>query len=72
MSYNCEVFSANALTAIYRQCEPGCQQAHEQANRTCPSGYDAASRYLHQLFEAYQLHDNSASFERWFKRFVAS
>ncbi|WP_131828027.1 hypothetical protein [Salinivibrio sp. PR6] len=54
--HSARAFSANALTAIYRQREPGCQQAHEQANRTCPSGYDPALRYLHQL------HDYSAFF----------
>ncbi|KKA44663.1 hypothetical protein [Salinivibrio sp. KP-1] len=55
-----------ALTAIYRQREPGCQQAHEQADRTCPSGCDPASRYLHQP------HDNAASFVQLFKRSVAA
>ncbi len=44
-----------ALTDIYNQREHYWQQSQEQADRTCASGYDAASRYLHQLFEAYQF-----------------
>ncbi|WP_198533003.1 hypothetical protein [Salinivibrio kushneri] len=51
----------NVLTAIYRQREPGCQQTHEQANRTCARGDDAASRYLHQYCEAYPFHGDSAA-----------
>ncbi|OOF29248.1 hypothetical protein [Salinivibrio sp. IB872] len=61
-----------ALIDLYNQRDHYWQQAHEQADRTCPSGYDAASRYLHQLFEAYQLYDNAASFEQRFKRFIAA
>ena len=61
-----------ALIELYNQRDHYWQQAHEQADRICPSGYDAASRYLHQLFEAYQLHDNAASFDQRFKRFVTA
>ena len=43
-----------------------------QADRTCASGYDAASRYLHQLFEAYQFKADEAVFEQRFKRFVVA
>ena len=38
----------------------------------CTSGYDAASRYLHQLFEAYQFKADEAAFEQRFKRFVVA
>ncbi|WP_025672884.1 hypothetical protein [Salinivibrio socompensis] len=61
-----------ALIDLYNQRDHYWQQAHEQADRTCPSGYDVASRYLHQLCEAYQFHGNSASFDQRFKRFVAA
>jgi hypothetical protein len=60
------------LTAIYNQRERCWQQAQEQADRTCASGYDAASRYLHQLFEAYQFKAGEAEFEQRFKRFVVA
>ncbi|WP_437215039.1 hypothetical protein [Pectobacterium sp. LFLA-215] len=59
-----------ALTNIYNQREHCWQRAQEQADRTCASGYDAASRYLHQLNEAYQLKNDAAAFEQRFKRFV--
>ncbi|MES1311116.1 hypothetical protein ABUS74_10970 [Vibrio cholerae] len=58
------------LTDIYNQREHYWQQAQEQADRTCASGYDAASRYLHQLFEAYQFKVDEAVFEQRFKHFV--
>ncbi len=61
-----------ALTDIYNQREHYWQQAQEQADRTCASGYDAASRYLHQLFEAYQFKADEAAFEQRFKRFVVA
>ena len=61
-----------ALTYIYNQREHYWQQSQEQADRTCASGYDAASRYLHQLFEAYQFKADEAAFEQRFKRFVVA
>ncbi|CCU70629.1 hypothetical protein [Thalassolituus oleivorans] len=61
-----------ALTDVYNQCEHYWQQAQEQADRTCASGYDAASSYLHQLFEAYQFKADEAAFEQRFKRFVVA
>ncbi len=61
-----------ALTEIYKQRERCWQQAQEQADRTCASGYDATSRYLHQLFEAYQFKTDKAAFEQRFKRFIAA
>ncbi|WP_432455377.1 MULTISPECIES: hypothetical protein [unclassified Agarivorans] len=61
-----------AQTEIYRQREHYWQQVQEQANRTCASGYDEASRYLHQLFEAYQFKADEAAFEQRFKRFVVA
>lgn len=61
-----------ALTEIYNQREHYWQQSQEQADRTCASGYDAASRYLHQLFEAYQFKADEAAFEQRFKRFVVA
>ncbi|MGE6101535.1 hypothetical protein ACLH0B_20100 [Aeromonas salmonicida] len=61
-----------ALTDIYHQREHAWQQAQEQADRTCASGYDAASRYLHQLCEAYQLKGDSPAFALRFKRFVVA
>ncbi|MEC9319113.1 MAG: hypothetical protein VYD08_04435, partial [Pseudomonadota bacterium] len=61
-----------ALTDIYNQREHFWQQSQEQADRTCASGYDAASRYLHQLFEAYQFKADEAAFEQRFKRFVVA
>lgn len=61
-----------ALTDIYNQREHYWQQAQEQADRTCASGYDAASRYLHQLFEAYQFKADEAAFEQRFERFVVA
>lgn len=60
------------LTDIYNQREHYWQQSQEQADRTCASGYDAASRYLHQLFEAYQFKVDKAAFEQRFKRFVVA
>ncbi|ENM5739828.1 hypothetical protein AB1F87_003410 [Vibrio mimicus] len=61
-----------ALTDIYNQRERCWQQAQEQADRTCASGYDAASHYLHQLNEAYQFKGDSPAFEQRFKRFVVA
>lgn len=61
-----------ALTDIYHQREHTWQQAQEQADRTCASGYDAASRYVHQLCEAYQCKGDSPAFARRFKRFVVA
>ncbi|MGL4476291.1 MAG: hypothetical protein ACRCT7_17855 [Shewanella sp.] len=61
-----------ALTDIYNQRERCWQQVQEQADRTCASGYDAASRYLHQLCEAYQFKAEEAAFEQRFKRFVVA
>lgn len=59
------------LTDIYNQRERCWLQAQEQSNRTCASGYDAAARYLHQLFEAYQFKGDITVFEQRFKRFIA-
>jgi hypothetical protein len=61
-----------ALTDVYNRREHYWQQAQEQADRTCASGYDAASRYLHQLCEAYQFKADEAVFEQRFKRFVVA
>lgn len=61
-----------ALTDIYNQREHYWQQSQEQADRTCASGYDAASRYLHQLFEVYQFKADEAAFEQRFKRFFVA
>lgn len=61
-----------ALTDIYRQREHNWEQAQAQAKRTCASGYDEASCYLHQLFEAYQFKNDVAAFEHSFKRFVVA
>ncbi|WP_194090384.1 hypothetical protein [Vibrio hibernica] len=61
-----------ALTDIYNQRERCWQQAQEQANRSCASGYDEASRYLHQLFEAYQFKADVPAFKQSFKRFVTT
>lgn len=61
-----------ALTDIYNQREHYWQQSQEQAERTCASGYEAASRYLHQLFGAYQFKADEAAFEQRFKRFVVA
>ena len=61
-----------ALTVVYNRREHYWQQAQEQADRTCASGYDAASRYLHQLCEAYQFKADEAAFEQCFKRFVVA
>nr|WP_219609097.1 hypothetical protein [Pectobacterium brasiliense] len=60
------------LADIYSQREHCWLQAQEQANRICASGYDAASRYLHQLFEAYQFKGDVAAFEHRFKRFTVA
>ncbi|WP_417795528.1 hypothetical protein [Terasakiella pusilla] len=60
------------LKDTYNQREHYWQQSQEQADRTCASGYDAASRYLHQLFEAYQFKADEAVFEQRFKRFVVA
>jgi hypothetical protein len=59
-----------ALIEIYSQREHCWHQAQEQANRTCASGYDQASSYLHQMFEAYQFKGDIAAFEQRFKRFI--
>ncbi len=61
-----------ALTEIYSQREHRWQQVQEQANRTCASGYDEASRYLYQLFEAYQFKGDAAAFDQRFKRFIVA
>ena len=60
------------LTDIYSQREHYWKQAQAQAKRTCASGYDEASRYLHQLNEAYQFNGDVAAFEHSFKRFIAA
>ncbi|MEM0515480.1 hypothetical protein WCN91_08665 [Pseudoalteromonas sp. YIC-827] len=60
-----------ALTDIYNQRAHYFQQAQEQANRACASGYNQASDYLHQLFEAYQFKGDISAFEQRFKRFVS-
>jgi hypothetical protein len=60
------------LTDIYNQRELCWQQAQEQADRTCASGYDAASRYLHQLNEACQFKGDHPAFEQRFKRFIVA
>jgi hypothetical protein len=61
-----------ALSEVYTQREYFWQQAQEQANRACASGYDQASRDLHQLAEAYQFKGEGAEFERCFKQFIAN
>lgn len=61
-----------ALTGIYNQREYYWKQAQAQAKRTCASGYDAASGYLHQLKEAYQFKNEVAEFQHIFKRFVVA
>ena len=60
------------LTDIYNQRERYWQQAQEQADRTCASGYDAASRYLHQLNQACHFKADEAAFEQRFKRFAVA
>ncbi|WP_372943959.1 hypothetical protein [Shewanella sp.] len=60
------------LADIYNQRERCWQQAQEQADRTCSSGYDAASRYLNQLNEAYQFKGDRPAFEQRFKRFIVA
>lgn len=60
------------LTNIYSQREVLWQQAQQQANRTCGSGYDQSSRYLHQLFEAYQFAGYTVDFEHRFRRFIVT
>ncbi|WP_372739737.1 hypothetical protein [Neptunomonas sp.] len=67
-----KVEKEKALTGIYSQREKCWQHAQEQANRTCASGYDQASRYLHQLFEAYQFKGDTAAFKRRFKLFMTT
>ncbi|SON50988.1 hypothetical protein [Vibrio tapetis] len=59
------------LTETYRQRENLWQQAQEQANRTCASGYDQASFNMHQLAEAYQLKGDDCAFALRFKQFVS-
>jgi len=61
-----------ALSEIYIQRERSWLQAQEQANRTCASGYDKASHYLHQLFEAYQFKGETPAFKQLLKRFTAA
>ena len=61
-----------ALTDIYNRRGRYWQQAQEQADRTCASGYDAASGYLQQLNEAYQFKGDSPAFEQRFKHFVVA
>lgn len=60
------------LLEIYNQRERFWQLSQAQANRACASGYDQASRYLHQLAEAYQLKGETEDFELRFKRFITS
>lgn len=60
------------LTDTYNQRERYWQQAQEQANRTCASGYDLASRYLYQLSEAYQFKGDHPTFEQHFKGFIVA
>lgn len=67
-----KVEKEKALTDIYSQREHYWLRAQEQANRTCASGYDEASRHLHQLFEAYQFKGDAAVFDQRFKRFIAA
>ncbi|AZG71744.1 hypothetical protein [Shewanella livingstonensis] len=61
-----------ALTEIYSKRDLCWQKAQEQANRTCASGYDEASRYLHKLFEAYQFKGDATAFQLHFKRFITA
>ena len=58
------------LSEIYSQREQVWRRAHEQANRTCASGYDRASSDLHQLAEAYQFKGERSAFVHSFKRFM--
>ncbi|WP_235594644.1 hypothetical protein [Paraglaciecola hydrolytica] len=58
------------LVETYSQRERFWQQAQTEASRACASGYDQASGYLHQLFEAYQFNCDVSDFEQCFKRFV--
>lgn len=58
------------LLEIYSQREHFWQQAQEKANQTSASGYNQASRFLHQLFDAYQFKDNVLEFSRRFKEFI--
>lgn len=60
------------LSESYTQREHFWQQAQMQAKRTCASGYDQASLYLHQLAEAYQFKDQRSDFDLRFQRFIAN
>ncbi|MEL6114667.1 hypothetical protein P0Y67_05595 [Photobacterium sp. SP02] len=60
------------LSEVYNQRDQVWQRAQEQASRTCASGYDQASRYLHQLAEAYQFKGEALDFECRFERFISS
>ncbi|MCV6612216.1 MAG: hypothetical protein OIF55_15695 [Amphritea sp.] len=61
-----------ALIDMYNQREHGWHEAQAHADRTCASGYDQASRFLHQLFDAYQLKGDTHTFEQRFKQFIAT
>jgi hypothetical protein len=60
------------LAEVYRQRDHVWQQAQTQAKRACASGYDQASREVHQLAEAYQFKGERTAFELRFKRFVSN
>lgn len=59
------------LSDIYTRRERVWQLTQAQADRTCASGYDQASRELHQLAEAYSLKGSGSNFEQRFKKFMA-
>jgi hypothetical protein len=60
------------LAEVYRQRDHVWLQAQTQAKRACYSGYDQASRDVHQLAEAYQFKSERTAFEIRLQRFVSS
>ncbi|MCH1931459.1 hypothetical protein L9G16_14830 [Shewanella sp. A25] len=59
------------LLQLYGLRDKCWMQIQEQANRNSGSGYDQASKDLHQLCEAYQFTGNTQNFDHRLKSFIA-
>lgn len=58
------------LTHVAKNSATFWKKAHEEAERTCASGYDSACRVLVNLRDAYELQGDSDTFRREFKKFM--
>jgi uncharacterized Zn finger protein len=58
------------LTHVAKNAATFWKKAHEEAERTCASGYDSACGVLVNLRDAYELQGNSDTFRQEFKKFM--